>query len=153
MTAHSILRKRALSKQHVSGALAAGWARVSAKVGKGAFADRVEISTGTVDNALTGKSVPELHTALNSLMVDHTALDETLALYGLKVCPLAADAANDMATAADLSHLAGALIEALSDGVRNHTETLALADRCRPLVKALSALVQEADAIKLGEVA
>lgn len=151
MLENSILRVRARSKQEVGAKLAAGWARVTSDFGKGAFADRLEISVGTVNNALTSASVPEFHTALNSLLADPTALDEALALYGYKLCPNTADAANDMATAADLSHLAGAFIDALSDGKRDHRETLALAERARPLVKALSGLIIQADAIKSGE--
>ncbi|KPH66027.1 hypothetical protein [Novosphingobium sp. ST904] len=69
----------------------------------------------TIDRALTGESVPELHTALNSLAVDITALDEVFALYGLRVKPLKAEPANDLATISRLSNLAGQFAEALSD--------------------------------------
>ena len=147
MSQRNIVHKAIASKQRVSGALAAGWARVSAEHGKGAFADKLEVSSRTIDNALTGTTVPELHTAFNSLVIDPTALDEVAALYGFKVVPNTADAANDMATAARLSHLAGELIDALADGARDHTETLRLAKHCRPLVAALCALVSEADAL------
>ena len=69
------------SKAQVSGALAAGWARVSAGR-KGAFADNIDVDTKTVNRALTGETVPELHTAWNSLADDPTALDELASRLG-----------------------------------------------------------------------
>jgi len=152
MRDRNVLPNAPITKQRVSGALAAGWARCAAAMGKGAFADKIEVTTRTIDNALTGTTVPELHTAFNSLLADPTALDEVAALYGVTITPSTSRADDDMRTAAKLAHLAGKIIEALDDGRRDHRETLALAKDCRPLVKALSALVAEADAIKNGGV-
>lgn len=115
---------------------------------KGAFVDAIDSSPATVDRALTGKSLPELHTALNSLAFDATALDEVFALYGVKLVPLNVQAANDLATISRLSNLAGMFAGALADGKRDHRETCELADAIRPLMKHLSAICLEADAVR-----
>ncbi|TCM21506.1 hypothetical protein EDF56_101170 [Novosphingobium sp. PhB165] len=135
------------SKSDVQGKLAAGWARVSAGK-KGAFVDTIDSSMATVNRALTGDSLPELHTALNSLAFDPTALDEVLALYGVALKPLTSEPANDLATISRLSNLAGQFAEALSDGHRDHRETCQLADTIRPIMAALTAICLEADQIK-----
>lgn len=137
-----------LPKHRVSALLSAGWARVIAKVGKGAFADRVEASARTVENALAGNTNPELHTALNSLAVDPTALDEVMAGYGFRLIPLHAEAANDLATAAGVVNAMGELIARLADGDRDHNDTLAVAALLRPHVPAIEAIVREADALR-----
>lgn len=147
MTARNVVHNGPKTKQRVSGALSAGWARVCAQTGKGAFADKIEVTTRTIDNALTGTTLPELHTAFNSLVADPTALDEVAALYGFVIQPKHSEAANDLKTASCLSHLAGQIIDALSDGYRDHRETLAIAKIARPLSKMLSALIDEADQI------
>jgi hypothetical protein len=146
--AGNILRKAPLTKQHVSRAIAAAWSRITVTPGRGQFADHLEISTGTVDNAMTGKTVPELHTALNSLLFDPTALDEVLALYGFRLAPSTAEAANDMALAAGVTIAMGQLVAALSDGRRDHTETLTIADLLRPHLPAITAIVREADQLR-----
>lgn len=102
----------------------------------------------TLSNALAGDTLPSLHTALNSLAADETALDEVLELYGYRLRPAVPTAANDLQTAARLSHAAGALVDAVSDGCRDHNETLAVADQLRPIVPALLALIAEADALR-----
>lgn len=135
------------TKSDVSGKLAASWARVAAGK-KGAMADAIGAGTKTIDRALTGETVPELHTALNSLAFDLTALDEVLALYGLKVTPLASEAANDLHTISSLSNLAGRFASALEDGHRDHRETCEIADAARPLMTALAAICSEADAVR-----
>lgn len=61
---------------------------------------------------------------------------------------LGADAANDMETVADLSHLVGAWVSALADGHRCHVETLALAKVIRPLLPRMNAICAETDFIR-----
>lgn len=139
---------RVHSKMDVSARLVAGWARVIAKVGKGKFADKLEVNEKTVGRALSGENTPELHTAFNSLAVDPTALDEVAALYGVEIRPKQSVAANDMETVADLSHLVGKWVAALSDGHRCHRETLELANVMRPLLHRLNAVCAEADSIR-----
>lgn len=136
------------SRAEVSGKVAAGWARVSAGR-KGAFADSLEIDVKTVDRALTGQTVPELHTAFNSLADDPTALDELAALYGVSIVPRRAMAlTDDMALAANLGRSLSELIERLRDGQRCHLDTLALAELFRHLIPQMQAVVGEADEIR-----
>lgn len=137
-----------LPKQRVRALLAAGWSRVIANVGIGSFADVVESSTNTVGNALALRTTPELHTALNSLAVDPTALDELLAGYGLRIMPLHNEAANDLVTLSGVCGVASEWAAAMQDGRRDHNETLRLADNIRPLLPALTAVVREADALR-----
>lgn len=139
--------KTALSKAKVSAALSAGWARVIG-TRKGEMADRLEVSTKCIDRALTHETTPELHTAFNSLIFDPTALDELVALYGVRIVPKHSAAANDLTTIADLSRLIGQFAEALSDGKRHPRETCQLADLIRPILSELGAIVEEADRIK-----
>ncbi len=143
--ATSFPRINSLPKHRVSALLAAGWARVASSVGKGRLVDAVEATEKTVENAMAGRTVPELHTALNSLAADPTALDELLAGYGVKLCPLHAEAANDIATAAGLSEVVSALLLAIADGHRDHIETIQVATHIRPYLPALLSIVAEAD--------
>lgn len=147
MLDHQVRPKAALSKAKVSAALVAGWARVVG-TNKGAMADRMEVDTKTINRALTQENTPELHTAFNSLVFDPSALDEVAALYGMRLLPLQCEAANDFTTLADVSGLASALARALSDGKRDHRETIKLANLIRPVICELSAIVAEADTIR-----
>lgn len=147
MTASQV-RPSVFSKMDVSARLVAAWARVIAKHGRGVFADKLGVDAKTVSRAMSGDSVPELHTAFNSLAVDPTALDEVLSLYDFEIRPKRAAAANDMETVADLSHLVGAWVSALADGHRCHVETLALAKVIRPLLPRMNAICAEADFIR-----
>ena len=143
------VRPNLRSKQDVSAALNIGWARMVAKHGRGGFADAMNVDPKTISRALAGDSVPELHTALNSLMLDPTALNELFALYGLTPPrKREAEAANDLHTMTGLSDVLRAFCAALEDGNRDHRETLALADLIRPLMPLLANIVSEANAIK-----
>lgn len=139
------IRKR--TKAEVSGALAAGWARVSAGR-KGTFADNIDVDGKTVNRALTGETVPELHTAFNSLADDPTALDELASLYNVSINPRACRSTGDMELAAGLGHSLSQLIDRLRDGKRCHIDTLALAELFRPLIPQMHAVVAEADEIR-----
>lgn len=145
----SRVRPKTRSKQDVSVALGIGWQRAQAKLGKGRFADAIGGTTKLIDRALIGESVPELHTALNSLLADGTALNEVFALYDLHPPRRRnAQAVNDLDTASKLSALVAMFCAALSDGKRDHRETLALADEIRPLMPALTALLTEANHLR-----
>ena len=136
------------TKAEVSGALAAGWARSSAGR-KGTFADNLEVDVKTVNRALTGETTPELHTALNSLADDPTALDDVFALYSLSINRRAsAGLADGMNLAAGLGHTLSDLIDRLRDGVLCHQDKLALAALFRPVIPQMQALVDEADALR-----
>lgn len=137
-----------LPKHRVSALLSAGWARIAAKHGKGKLADGIEATEKTVENAMAGRTLPEFHTALNSLTVDPTALDELFAAMGLRVCPLHAEAANDLQTAAGVVTAMGELIARLADGNRDHNDTLAIAALLRPHMPAMTSILREADALR-----
>lgn len=113
------------------------------------MADTIEASTKTIDRALTQETLPELHTALASLLADESALDEVFALYGFeRPRRKNAQAANDMATVSCLSSVVTTFCEALKDGQRVHTETLDLADKVREVMPSLTALLDEANRIR-----
>lgn len=139
------IRKR--SKAEVSGALAAGWSRVSSGR-KGAFADNVEIDVKTVNRALTGETTPELHTAFNSLADDPTALDELAALYGVTIRPRKTTSGSDMDLCAGLGAALAEYLHRLADGKICHTDKLAMAALFRPLIPQMAAIVDEADALR-----
>lgn len=137
---------RKATKAQVSGALAAGWARVSAGR-KGAFADNLDVCAKTIDRALTGETLPELHTALNSLADDPTALDEVFALYGLTIGTRDTAGGNDMELLGQLGHALAEFIDRMRDGKRCHNDTLAMAVLFRPLIPRMAAIVDQADAL------
>lgn len=145
---HRQVRPAIATKSDVSARLIAGWARVIARIGKGTFADKVGVDVKTVSRAMAGETTPELHTAVNSLVADPTALNEVFAAAGFELRPVGMVAANDLAAIGDLSRLMAQWADALQDGVRDHRETLALADTIRPLVQTLNAIVHEADRVR-----
>jgi hypothetical protein len=115
---------------------------------KNTFADAIGCCPDTVSNALSGNTVPELHTALNSLMADPNALDEVFSLYGFQVVPLDMELSPDMVTLHHLSKAMAEFCDVLRDGKRTHRETLELADELRPLIPRLTAIVHEAEGLK-----
>lgn len=142
------VRPSRISKQDTSAALAAGWARECHRLGKGTFADLVGVDLKTINRALTGETLPEFHTALASLRASPTALDEVAALYDVEIRPRQSQTAQDFETIANLSRFLGRWVEALSDGRRDHRETLELGEHIRPLLPHLTALVGEADRLR-----
>lgn len=142
------IRPDRIARVDTSAALGAAWARVSAQMGKGAFADRVGVDVKTINRAITGETLPELHTAFSSLLADPTALDEVAAQFGYAIRPIEAAAGADFAAIAALSHLAGQWVEVMADGKRDHRETLELGAAIRQLMPILSAILSEADRIK-----
>lgn len=135
-------------KQRVSALLAAGWARVAAAKGKGRLADAVDATEKTIENAMAGRTLPELHTALNSLLIDPTALDELLRAFGYRLIPYHAAAANDLSTAAGVIDAMAELVKSHADGHRDHNETLAVAALLRPHMAAVEQIIREADQIR-----
>jgi hypothetical protein len=146
MLPRNVFPKQMRTKRDVSDALATAWFRVSKRIGKGALADATgAASTKTVDNAIAGRNLPELHTVLNALTADASAMDEVLALYGMRAVPLQAQAANDMHTIAALSGAASEWLNRLLDGNRCHRDTAHLAEIFRPLVCEMQAIIAEAE--------
>ncbi|MEO1169945.1 MAG: hypothetical protein AAFW97_14665 [Pseudomonadota bacterium] len=147
---NKVLGKAPLTKQRSKELLAAGWSRVCAKIGKGTFTDGLGVSPGTLDNALNHNCEPELHTALNSLLTDITALDELLGHYGLKVTPLSVQEAAAMDLLAGLGVMVGELADRLRDGKFCHNDEQATAELARELIPSLHALVAKADKRRAG---
>ncbi len=138
------VRPQHRSKMDVSAALVAGWARVMMRTRQGTFADELGVDAKTIRRWMVGEHMPEFHTALNSLAIDITALNEVFDLFGLELRPKLPKPGNDMLLLADTCHLSAQLAEVMADGVRDHQETLALADTLGPLIPAFQAIVREA---------
>lgn len=146
MTAIKSVRKSPPSKSDVSQALAVGLSRaIRSAGGKGTLADNMETSTKTLDRAIIGENLPELHTALAATLTDITALDEVFKLYGFHAALIRADAANDMALAADLSNTVTEFLKRLADGKRCHIDTGVIAELFRRLIPQMQAIVDEHD--------
>jgi len=135
-------------KTDVSDALALDWQTVSFRYGKSVLAQTIDADPKTINRAITGETLPELHKALASLLLDPAALQRTMALYGVRVVLVRAQAANDLSTASSLTDLAGALIRALEDGVRDPCETVAIAALIAPIMPKLEAIAAEARRIE-----
>ena len=146
MASKTVPPKRPRTKQDVSAKLAEAWFRV-AHGRKGAFADNIGASCNkTVDNAINQRSVPELHTVLNSLLDDPTALDEVFALYGGRFIATSSEAANDLQVIAGMNGASSEWLNLILDGIRCERDTQKLAKAFRPLVAYMQAIIEEADA-------
>lgn len=140
-----VFQKKPLDKKEVSDALGADWHRASREIGKGTFADGIGVGcTETVNNAITGRTVPELHTALNSLLTCHTALFKTFQLYGGVFVPTEPGDCDDNATISQMLRAATEHFDRMKDGRRDHNDTLALAELFMPLVPAMLCVIREA---------
>lgn len=125
-----------------------GLDRVAAKLGKPALAASMDRTVRSLDDVLERGATPGAKALLDALLADPTALTELFRAYGFKLVPEHADAANDLQTAAGLSHAAGAIIEAHQDGARCHKETLEVAAKLRPLLPQITAIIHEADQLR-----
>lgn len=137
-----------LTKDRAKALLASGLQRAVTAHG----ADEVALAAGCtrrcIEKALAHDTLPSMETALNALAVEPTVLDELLAAYGLRLCPLRAEAANDLAVAGGVIDAMGKLVTACADGHRDHNETLSVAALLRPHLPAINAIVREADQLR-----
>lgn len=141
--------KHAVSEQQYHGMLIAGLSRVSATIGRGALADKSGRTTRALDKLFSGSSGDTSGKGLlDFLDADPSALDEVLALYGFQLAPLGFDAVLDFEIIADAAALTAEHTNAMRDGRRDHTETLRVADKARPVVQRYSAIIAEADRIR-----
>jgi len=124
-----------------------GLARISANHGRHAVAESMGRDIRSLENVFAG-SDPMAKALFDTLLIDHTALDEVLQLYGLRALPIEQRPEGDMHLATGLSQSLAKLIESNADGVRDHNETLAIAALLRPHLGALQALVTEADRLR-----
>lgn len=152
MTSRQSSAKPPLTKDEVQARLAAAWARTIAQMGgkKATFADALGCHPDTVSNALSGNTVPELHTVLNSLFACPNALDEVIGLYGFILVHKDIALSPDMQTLIMLSEAVTEFIRVLEDQQRIPRETLRLGDLFRPIIPRMLAIVEEADKIKTG---
>ena len=139
------------SKTKLSSAISAVCCRVANNIWRGTFADKAAFDEVTIKRAMAGLSLPAAENLLNSLAADPSSLDEVLALYGLHVRPALSVSGCDMQLAALLGRCAAELIERISDGIRCHNDTLALAEVFRAVIPKLQSVVDEADRIRVGE--
>lgn len=137
-----------LSETRFGELLTCAWGRITAKKGRGGFADALNVTPETLGNAMSGRNQPKAHTVFNSLRADPTALDEVAAHYGFKIIPASSDAANDLATAAGTIDAMAALVRALDDQHRDHQETLSIANLLRPHIGSLNAIIRQADELR-----
>jgi hypothetical protein len=141
-----------LSKELVQAKLAQAWSRTIAspqfKGNKTKFAAAIGVCPDTVSNALSGQTVPELHTAFNSLLACPNALDELAALFGFQLIPSSAEMSPDMVTLHQMCRAMAEFTDALRDGKRTHIETLELAEELRPLIPRLTQIVHEAEGLR-----
>lgn len=110
------------------------------------LAERLGVSSGTISNARNRKGNL---CGVTLAQVGHEfgpdAVEPFTALFGAIAVPRESTAANDLATIAGLSHVAGDWVNRLRDGTRCHNDTVALAESLRPLLTALTAIVEEAE--------
>jgi hypothetical protein len=147
MLAPKVCPPAPLSKDKFQNLLAGAWGRVWPSLGNmGVMAGKMGLNdTKTISRAVTATNLPEAHTIFNSLCADISALREVLAHYGLEVSYIRPEAANDLATLSGLCEVAAEYSSAISDGKRIYSETLRIAEKLRPHMPALAALLREAD--------
>ena len=108
--------------------------------------ERLGCSSGTISNARNKKgNLCGVTLARIGDEFGPEAIEPFTALFGSIAVHRESQAANDMATIAGISHVAGDWIERLRDGVRCHNDTIALADSLRPHLAALTAIMEEAE--------
>lgn len=145
---NQVCPKLPVSKSKLSAAVGAAWGRVANSIGRGSLADKAGMDEQTVKRAVAGPSLPAAEHLLNSLVADPTALQEVLALYGLKAVPATASAANDMDLVTDLSRTVAEYLARIADGKRCHIDTAVLANLFRPIIPQMQAIVDESDRSK-----
>jgi hypothetical protein len=149
MSARNVFHKRArLTKERSKALLASGLHRAVSANGLAEVALAAGCCERSIQNALSLDTLPSLDVILNAMDLEPTILDELFAAKGLRVAPLHSEAANDLQIAAGVSAVASAICKALTDGQRDHKETLEIAKLIRPHLPALTAIVREADELR-----
>lgn len=131
-------------------ALVAGLARAAAGIGRGNLADKSNRTTRALDKLFSGASADTSGKGLlDFLLADPTALDEVLALYGFQLAPRDTSLAIDFEIIADTAAVIAEHTDAMRDGRRDHRETIRIADKARPVVQRYSAIIAEADELRV----
>lgn len=139
-----------VSKDRAKELVSAGLHRAVLNHGMGTVAKAGECTARTIENAISLKTMPELHTLGNILLLEPTVLWEYLSKLGFKIVPQDMVLSPDMQTATELSALLTMLLKAIEDGHRDHNETVKIAPSARRLILKLSAIVDEADEHRVG---
>lgn len=110
------------------------------------LAEKLGCSDTTISNARNKKgSLCAVTLANIGYEFGHDAILPFAELFDCIVIPRQSQAANDLSTIAQLSHVAGDWVERLRDGTRCSRDTAALAESLKPLLTALTAVVKEAE--------
>jgi hypothetical protein len=141
---------RPLAKDKAKALIASGINRAVLHHGLAAVADAAQCSIRCLQKALSHDTLPEADKLGNILLLEPTVLSEWLGKLGFQIVPQGAEVTPDMVTASQMSRAVATFIEILEDGKRNHQETLSLADILRPLIPRLTAIVHEADGLKVA---
>ena len=137
---------RIRTKDELLAEIAKDWLPLAPMGERASFALRIGAGDyKKVSKAISGESLPEAHTILNSLVVDTTALFNTLLLYGGVFVPVETAPVDDMAVILGMMQAATEYLERMKDNQRCHVDTAALAKLFRPLVPQMLALIREAN--------
>jgi DNA-binding phage protein len=147
---HVVRKTQRLTKDEAKALIATGLQRVASEHGLDKVALEAGCSRRCIEKALAHDTLPEAHTLLNALTLDPTVLHEALLKLGLQVVPLDWAASPDMQTIAKMSETLSLYINALQDGKRDHRETCQIAEHLRPLIAELTAIVREADGLRVA---
>jgi len=133
----------------VSANLVAGWSRIMARIGRGTFVDHMAVDRKVIERTIGLGNMPHLDTVLNSLLIDPTALDEVLALYGFGRHRLP-DGGKMDTTPEELGDVLdfAASFSAYQRGPHNHQSKLKLAESARPVAQVTCGIVAEADRLR-----
>ncbi len=146
MTLGGVLPKRApLTKERAKSALSAALGRLTHVHGMDAVAYHAGCCRRTLEEAKAERCLPELHTILNLLPLDASALDELLAAVGMKLVPLESAGLDWHGVNADAAGFVAALANALRDRRVDHREHAALINQARPMVQELTAAIAQHD--------
>jgi hypothetical protein len=146
MSAGNVLHNRVrLQKRDAMALVSAALSRLVAAHGLGTLSDHAGCGPKTIQNAMGLHSLIELHSLLNVLALDRTALDELLAHFGLKAVALDAADGCEARLLAETADLVAAHARALGDGRIDHREEQALAASARPVVHEWAGRIARAD--------
>jgi DNA-binding phage protein len=151
MNAGGVLPKRApLGKETAKEALALVLARLVHRHGVATVAAHAGCCDRTIRSAMGLDSLPELHTVLNLLSLDATALDELLAPMGFRLVQVE-DASRCYPTLlADLAGVTATTAAALADGRVDHQEDAKIVSQLRELLPVLNAFMATKDTLRVA---
>ncbi len=151
MTAGGVLPKRApMTKAAARDAVAMMLTRLALAFGPGTVADYAGCSGRTVADARAGKTLPELHSVINLLVLDPSALDELLAPMGFRLVQIDQAGSAYPQMLASLADVTATTAGALADGRVDHREEAQIMARLRQMLPDLNAAVARHDAKRVA---